>query len=451
MRLFNTFCFLLIGITSTFANNILVENVTTIGNNATNKTIQVQFDLSWDNSWRDTINWDAAWIFMKFKDADGNWQHAQLNTTGFANGSGTSNTMQVTSDKIGCWAHRSTQGSGTFTSASMQLQWNYGLSGLNDVTGLEVRVFAVEMVYVPDGDFNCAGAPTPWGHSFNYSSFDGYSQRCNGEFFAPGQNFPIINTKLSPPLYYAELNCGSNVPNSTTLRVKGDAGLDTDNNGTIDNISYPTGYRAFYCYKYEMTELQYADFYNTLTTTQRSTLGLAGSGITLSSGQYFSSTPNKACNNATADRLFAYADWSGVRPMSFLEFNKASYGPLKPVQSGFGYPAWGSDGGPNYQSFNSNAGTVGYLATATSTRIQSGASYYGILELTGSATEPMVKLNYTSFTNANGNGVLSSSGSTDTAIWNTTGMLIFVDQHDQPGGQTYASPNYGFRYVRSAE
>jgi hypothetical protein len=145
MRLFNTFCFLLIGITSTFANNILVENVTTIGNNATNKTIQVQFDLSWDNSWRDTINWDAAWIFLKFKDADGNWQHAQLNTTGFANGSGISNTMQVTSDKIGCWAHRSTQGSGTFTSASMQLQWNYGLSGLNDITGLEVRVFAVEM------------------------------------------------------------------------------------------------------------------------------------------------------------------------------------------------------------------------------------------------------------------------------------------------------------------
>ena len=54
-----------------FANNVLVQNVTTTGNNATNKTIQVQFDLSWDNSWRDAINWDAAWVFIKFKNASG--------------------------------------------------------------------------------------------------------------------------------------------------------------------------------------------------------------------------------------------------------------------------------------------------------------------------------------------------------------------------------------------
>lgn len=139
MRLINTFCFLFIGFATTFANNILVQNVTTTGNNATNKTIQVQFDLSWDNSWRDTINWDAAWVFMKFKDANGFWQHAKLNQTGFNNGSGTANTVQVTTDKIGSWIHRSDQGSGTFNSTNMQLQWNYGLSGLNDVTGLEVR------------------------------------------------------------------------------------------------------------------------------------------------------------------------------------------------------------------------------------------------------------------------------------------------------------------------
>jgi hypothetical protein len=72
---------------------MLVQNVTTTGNNAVNKTIQVQFDISWDNSWRDAINYDAAWIFMKFKDANGLWQHLQLNQTGFVNGTGTAATF----------------------------------------------------------------------------------------------------------------------------------------------------------------------------------------------------------------------------------------------------------------------------------------------------------------------------------------------------------------------
>ena len=183
---------------SLFANNILVQNVTTTGNNATNKTIQVQFDMSWDNSWRDAINWDAAWVFMKFKDASGVWQHAQLNTTGFANGNGTANTMQVTSDKVGCWVYRSAQGSGTFNSTTMQLQWNYGLSGLTDVTGLEVRVFAVEMVYVPQGDFNCT-AILNRGSATNPQSFyfsNGISSsRSNGQFYAPGDKFPVINSR----------------------------------------------------------------------------------------------------------------------------------------------------------------------------------------------------------------------------------------------------------------
>jgi hypothetical protein len=422
---------------SLFANNILVQNVTTTGNNATNKTIQVQFDLSWGNSWRDAINWDAAWVFMKFKDASGVWQHVQLNTTGFANGTGTTNTVQVTSDKVGAWVYRSAAGTGTFNITSMQLQWNYGLSGLNSVTGLEVRVYAVEMVYVPQGEFNCPG-PQYYGGSFKYSITGGKSY---GTFYSPANKFPVINTRLTPTLTY---NDGT----ATSLRIKGNTGIDFNNDGTIENTTYPIGFNAFYCYKYELTEQQYADFLNTLTSTQRTNLGVAGTGISLSNGQYFSSTPTKACNNATASRVLAYADWSGVRPMSFLEFNKASYGPLQPVADGDsrGYPAWGI-GATNYSA---TATTVGFASSSTSTRVTAGASYYGILELTGSAIEPVVKLNYSTFTNANGNGVLSSSGPADVSNWNSTGMLLFVDQHDG-GGASYGASNFGFRYVRSAE
>jgi hypothetical protein len=440
---------LVLAVSNVNANNMLVQNVTTLNDNPSAKTVQVQFDLSWDNSWRDSINWDAAWIFLKFKDANGLWQHAKLNTNGFQNGSGTTNTVQVTSDNVGAWVYRDTRGSGTFNSTTMQLQWNYGLSGLSKVTGLEVRVFAVEMVYVPEGGFNCAGAKSIYGHSFYYIPTDStnYYKGGNGEkglFCAPGDNFPVINKRLSPTLNYFD-------GKSTSLRIKGDAGIDTDNNGTVDNNSYPIGYKGFYCYKYELTEQQYADFLNTLNTTQVSTIGIAGTGITISNGQYFSSTPNKACNNATANRLFAFADWSGVRPISFLEFNKVSYGPLQPQTPHpiHGYPAWSSN--QNMNNLSTTATNAGYAATTTSNRISSGASYYGVLELTGSTVEPVVRLSYTAFTSTNGNGILLNTGISDISNWKTSGMLIFVDNYNMNAWNTYSPANYGFRYVRSAE
>jgi hypothetical protein len=426
------------------ANNMLVQNVTTTGDNPGAQTIQVQFDISWDNSWRDAINWDAAWIFMKFKDANGLWQHCKLNQTGFTNGSGTANTVQVTADNIGSWLYRSALGSGSFNTTGMQLQWNYGLSGLTNVTGLEIRVFAVEMVYVPEGDFNCAKNFQTYQTNFNdvhqpiYSSFN-----------ASGSNFPVINSKLTPTLSYSD---GS----SASVRIKGNAGIDTDNDGTVDNTTYPTGYRAFYAYKYELSEQQYADFLNTLSAFQIATLGIAGTQITLTNGQYFSSTPNKACINSTSDRFFAFADWSGLRPMTFLEVNKASYGPLQPVyytSDVSGYAAGGSefdifsyDPVP-YSTYFTEVRNVGSYANDSTTRAQSGASYYGLFDLTGNATELIIKLNYFQFNNTNGNGLLNINGTSDISNWSVESLVNYdqVDFFIVEGNRT------GFRYVRSAE
>jgi hypothetical protein len=429
------------------ANNMLVKNVTTMGNNAANKTIQVQFDISWDNSWRDGINWDAAWVFMKYKDANGLWQHVQLNTTGFANGTGTANTIQVGSDKVGAFVYRSAAGTGTFYSTSMQLQWNYGLSGLTSVSGLEIRVFAVEMVYVPQGDFNIAK-----GFYVIPTSCCG-NGRFNGTFNASGGNFPVINQRLTPTLTYALLDDNYWNPvalYSTNIRIKGDVGIDTNNDGVVDNTNYPTGYKAFYSYKYEMSEQQYADFLNTLTATQITTLGVAGSNITLTNGQYFTSSPNRACGNSNATRLFGYADWAGLRPMSILELNKATYGPYKPIPT---YDAYYFASGTRVGQYNNSTGQpvindVGYLANSSSSKQSAGASYYGIMDLTGvNTSEPVIKLNYYNFTNQNGNGVLGSTGSSDISNWNATDTLLFIDQVQDLFGSAF----YGFRYVRSAE
>lgn len=54
---------------TSYANNITVSNIT-LENLNTPNWVQVEFDLSWENSWRLSAgpsNWDAAWVFMKYR------------------------------------------------------------------------------------------------------------------------------------------------------------------------------------------------------------------------------------------------------------------------------------------------------------------------------------------------------------------------------------------------
>jgi hypothetical protein len=227
---------------------------------------------------------------MKYKDANGNWQHVQLNTTGFANGTGTANTIQVGSDKVGAFVYRSAAGTGTFASTTMQLQWNYGLSGLTNVTGLEVRVFAIEMVYVSQGDFTIRNDIAK-GFFRNYCYIDletgnpDYSCRSYESetyYLRPLGIYgttAVINSRLSPTFSYYD---PQNNWQSISIKIKGNSGIDYNNDGIIENSNYPTGFSPFYCYKYELTEQQYADFLNTLTTSQITGLRIGGSTISLS-------------------------------------------------------------------------------------------------------------------------------------------------------------------------
>ena len=53
-----------------FANNIQISNVSITGQNTASKYKMIQFDISWENSWRTSTeqsNWDAAWIFIKYR------------------------------------------------------------------------------------------------------------------------------------------------------------------------------------------------------------------------------------------------------------------------------------------------------------------------------------------------------------------------------------------------
>ncbi len=389
-------------------NYMLVQNVTLSNINSSQGTAQVQFDLNWGNSWKDSINWDAAWVFIKYKNAAGEWKHAKINPTGYDHGIGTNNIIEPTADKMGAFIRMADFGQTNFTADGLQLQWNYGLDGVSNPSNLEIKVFATEMVYMPQGDFNVIANSPNWDSN--------YAQNIK----APGNNAAVINTRMTPIL---------TAGNSTQFRVKGDAGLDSNADGVIDAPNYPTGYTPFYAFKYEMTQQQYADFLNCLTTDQQNSLGVAGSSISLNNGIYYAAAPNRVCYGYSNDRFLAFSDWAGLRPMSVLEFSKALFGPYA-----------------NHQDF-SDRGTGDYDVGRSG--LNQGTGYYGMKDAYAySAGEPMVTIASNQFTKfLHGDGVINPSGLHNQSGWDT----IEIIPGNGPTPDWWAWGQLGFRFARTAE
>jgi formylglycine-generating enzyme required for sulfatase activity len=329
----------------------------------------------------------------------------------------------TTNPGIGAFVYRSIAGTGTFTSTGLKLRWDYGADGIAGGTNVEVKVFAIEMVRVLEGAFNAGGG----GGSSAFTS----------------TTISTANATTTP---------------SGTGALGGAAGGYPTGQTAPDNASWPNGYNAFYCMKYEVTQQQYVDFLNTLTQTQATArkytlnplanrYAITGTAV----GSYATTNPNVACNYLSWADDAAYADWSGLRPMTELEFEKACRGPLAAVSGEY---AWGtadvagtaytlsgagtaSEGiATNYTTTTGNAMytttsvsgnngpvRVGIFSNGTSGRLSAGASYWGIMELSGNLWERPVTIDNATgraFTGTHGDGVLASSGDADAASWPST-------------------------------
>jgi formylglycine-generating enzyme required for sulfatase activity len=449
----------LLAATGIHANDIQVTNPTLTGTNTVNATTQVQFDITWANSWRTSSapnNWDAAWVFVKYRDANTDlWQHAQLGSDAqhsapagstVATGLLTPGTAYnaATNWGVGAFIHRSADGTGTFAANGTQLRWNYGQNGITYADIAEVRVFAVEMVYVPQGSFSVGDGLS----SLSVERFIG--SEIGGTYRVTSEAAIVVG--LLPGLSCWQCNLNLSL-------VTG-----------ILPAAYPKGFAGFYVMKYEITQQQYVDFLNSLTRIQQNTrtaVDISGTAITnryvmansvLAAGRngircdatipaspapvtfYCDLNGNGtggdandgqgiACNGLRWWHLMAYLHWSGLRPMTELEYEKACRGPVAPVSNEY---AWGSTsvtgvgnisnaGAINESSntaganavFQSSVGPmrVGAFATASTTRVQSGASYYGIMELSGNLWESTVRTRRDmTYTGIHGNGALTATG-----------------------------------------
>lgn len=567
-----------------YANNIEVTSLRLGTKDNTANTVMVNFNLTWENSWRTSTgssNWDAAWVFVKFMvgasdptftgvSSSGTsvtvtstanlrvgmpvrvtsgtgafaantvissitnattfvvsvtpttnlsgasieckriWEHARLDESGHVAASGSSITTGLltpgsaynatSNPALGVFIGRSANGSGNNTFNNTGLRWHYGGNGIAYNAQITVKVFAIEMVYVPLGSFNVGGG----GGVFAFTS-------------------TTINTATA-----------TTAPSGTGT-LGGQAGGYPTGETAPANSTWPNGFNAFYSMKYEISQGQYKDFLNTLTYAQQgnrtetapnsaagtgaisstnlnrngldiqtpgnaTTLLPAVYGCNLDADANYNETVDGewiACNFLTWTDGAAYMDWAGLRPMTELEFEKACRGNQAAVSGEY---AWGNttttsannitNGGQtgevtntaNANSASANQGNVqgplrvGAFAGAATSRAQAGATYYGIMEMSGNLWERAVTVGHAdgrAYTGTHGDGSLSNIGHANTTAWPglVSGEVTGANGSGFRGGVWYngvsdmrvsdriyatASANtrlneYGFRGVRTAQ
>ena len=416
-------------------NGITVTNVS-LQLGAPAGCVDVQFDLAWSNSWRatwtemsvnpavTTTNWDAAWVFIKWRPNASYWGPATLSTNSQPTAPA-GEQVNVTTDGVGAFIHLSTNSCGAFKYTA-KLRWNYTANGAPATSNIDVSVQAIEMVYVPQGAFYVG---------------DGQSPNGEGQLYQGGGGtlpYPITSEAAIPTSNQVNCLWGASTSGNTSM----------GGNGWIP-AAFPKGYNAFYCMKYEITQGEYTDFLNKLANTQAVTrlIGNQGSNRQTIGGNwpnYTNAAPDRACNWLSWSDGAAYAAWAGLRPMTELEFEKACRGVAAPVAGEY---AWGNATLTNLTGFVGTDGSgtetaspatanclvtggiqgpcrVGIFATAGSSRQSAGASYWGIMELSGDLWERCVSIGLVpgrAFTGSNGSGVLNGSGQATNTDWYTDG------------------------------
>lgn len=417
------------------ANNIAVLNVSLENESLSQKTANVQFDISWDNSWRTVTNYDAAWVFIKYSTNAGlSWNHATLKTSGtnpmgFYQGTGTPLDIIVPMDKKGAFLQRFTAGSGSVSTSSIQFVWDYGADGVIDTSTVRVKVFAIEMVYIPAGAFYIGSGGTETSVFYTYPT-------TTNPYLINSEDAISVGT-TNGNLYYSSGTY--DYPSST---------LGGDQAGPIP-AAFPKGYAAFYMMKYRISQGQYANFLNTLTPAQASTkYPNKVNDISGIHPNYFASHPDEDYGNLSWADNIAYTYWAALRPFTELEFEKAAKGPSFPKAN-------------KYVSEHTSM-TPATTISDTRRDCNCGESYYGVMGLGNSLERAVTVGNSTgrAFIGSHGNGTLTGTGDADFSVvtdWPRIGALGTGDRWSCTSDRYYAAVTdstrveiFGGRAVRTS-
>ena len=493
---------MLVGLTGgrLWSNNIMVVKPQIVDHNP-NGTACVRFDLLWEHSWKDNgtvrANWDAAWVFIKCYHRDLNvWNHLYIDLLPTAHTYASSNVPMLMSfpteeamgfDRCpGFFIYRRDLGHGPNEIKGIKVKFNYTDHGYIATDTIVVSVFAIEMVYIPNANF-VAG--------------DGVS----------------TNT----------LRKVGNDLSVGTGQLVGDMGIITSETGLTFNGTpipdiYPKGFKAFYVMKHEISQHAYADFLNTLSQDQQrarvpvsptasvKSWAMSFGSYTSNFAQYrnyirireagFAGAPavyghsisgtnwdresnggNIACNFLSWDDGLAYLDWSCLRPMTELEYEKAGRGHKRVIRGEY---AWAFKGGhpvsntnpfidpglatevarePDANCLETGKAPwvmrVGAFAKDSTSRYEAGCTYYGVMNMSDNVWERCVNVSTPqgrAFVPNHGDGEISMAGSADVEGWPGSvggGFRGFALSNRQYADKNDAArnPAYGFRGARGAD
>ncbi|MCC5930774.1 MAG: SUMF1/EgtB/PvdO family nonheme iron enzyme [Cyclobacteriaceae bacterium] len=437
----------------------LLLSLSISANNLTFSSIRLESEdnilitMSWENAWNlpantAPANHDAVWIFIKYRIAgEVSWQTARISTDHQAHQvlSG-SVQLEAVSDEMGIFIVPVT--TGNIHNVEILL---YLSDKLPSIDKLQIKVFGIEMVYIPEGAFALGDGIS------KHSLIEAVSEKP----FVISSESEIASGATEGKLYALD---------------------DYFPAGDIP-ATYPKGYSAFYAMKYEITQQQFVDFLNCLSFEQQRRHVLippdaAAGTFPLGFGDSFRNgiiiarpgSPgmpavfgcdangdglvggtqdgqHRACNYLNHENILAYLAWSGLRPLTELELEKMARGPEAPLPRGY---AWNTtmsvnanspeeDGSPFEKVSETATATaglanhgaeitspflqgplrVGFAATESSDRIEAGASYYGIMDLSGNVWEFCVSLTEKAllFDGSHGNGKLDQDGLPDAMNW----------------------------------
>ena len=384
----------------------------------------VTFDIDWQNSWRVDgapvnsvpYNWDAVWTFVKFRECGAastvDWTHGTVTSATIGgsleliNSDGTASALDT--DQRGALVRQNTPGIFANTGPHTITLTISNLPAAG--TDIDVKAFGIEMVYVPEAA---------------YTLGDGNGSNPNNYF--------------------------------STVSISSEAAVTLDGSISLP-AAYPKGYAAFHCMKYEISQGQYADFLNTITGAAQTALFPSQNGsyrhTIVNTGTppetHVANRPDRACNYLGWEHVSAYLDWSGLRPLTELEFEKACRGEDPPIS---GEHAWGNtvyteattisttvptengteiiiaptDANAHLGNNSMSGGDGGrgplragiFATPTTSTRVQSGATYYGILDMSGNVDETVIvaSTNGASYDGTWGDGQIDGSGAHNVGSW----------------------------------
>jgi formylglycine-generating enzyme required for sulfatase activity len=429
-----------------FANNLSVANVTLGTRNPTAKTVVVTFNVSWQNSWRNKINYDAAWMTVRLNNTQVTPTNkvlcqitaAGLNPAGTYTGTGSNLQIYVPQDATGAFLQPSATGFvGDINTQNIQLTINYQSCGFADNDQIAASVFGMEMVFIPQGAFYAGDYNTSVA-SLNSGTADNTPWHIGSE-----NAIPVSNPTNGGYQYVSAGNAGE---------------FATGSLFTIP-ATFPKGYNAFYAMKYGINEGQWVEFVNDLpaaarinrdlsdnnhknstSVVNRNTISCAGTPLLCSTQR-----PARAVSFLSWMDLAAFLAWDALRPMTELEFEKMSRGPVLAVAGEF---IWGNqtilpaaaisgtteNGTETISTPNANANynnTIlsggdtslgvyyqsgplrgGIFALSNSNRVTAGASYYGVMDLGGNLKEHVVTIGNSSglaFTGIHGTGTLNTT------------------------------------------